>query len=207
MLRFKTRVEAGEQLAYVLAELKLKRGVVLGIPRGGVVVAKVVAEKLGWPMGVIVTKKLGYPNNPELAVGAVAEEGEPVWDERFKGRIDRQYLKEEEERVREKIKGYVKKFRNGIPLCQRLRGIKTVVLIDDGIATGMTMEAAIKYLQGLSLKVVVAVPVAAKDTEERLKPRVDKWVSLYTTDDFWAVGQFYEDFPQVADEEVIKLLQ
>lgn len=207
MLRFKTRVEAGEQLAKFLAELKLKQGAVLGVPRGGVVVAKVVAEKLGWPMEVIVTKKLGYPNNPELAVGAVAEEGEPVWDERLKGRIDRQYLKEEEERVREKIKGYVKKFRDGVPLGQRLRGIKTAVLIDDGMATGMTMEAGIKYLQGLSLKVVVAVPVCAKETAERLKPLVDQWLCLLEPDNLYAVGQFYEDFPQVADEEVIKLLK
>jgi len=153
---FVNRVDAGQKLAEIVVKKIQGKGLVLGIPRGGVVVAKIVANKLGWPLDILAAKKIGAPGNPELAVGA-------------------------------RIK----------PPLPKLKGIKQVVLIDDGVATGYTLEAAIKYLKGLSLKVIVAVPVAAKDSAERLKKLVDQWICLHEADNLVAVGQFYREFEPV----------
>lgn len=167
---FLNRIDAGEKLAVQVAKAVKGKGMVLGIPRGGVVVAKIVADKLGWPLDVLPAKKIGAPGNPELAIGARVQPLPPQ-------------------------------------LVAKLRQVKQVILVDDGIATGCTIEAGIKYLQGLSLQVIAAVPVAAKDSAERLKTLVNGWICLHEADDLYAVGQFYKEFGQVSDEEVVKLLQ
>jgi len=153
---FVDRVDAGQKLAEIVVKKIHGKGLVLGIPRGGVVVAEIVADKLGWPLQVIRAKKIAAPFNLELAVGAKVG-----------------------------------------PSLPKLAGVKQAVLVDDGVATGYTMEAAIKYLQGSSLKVIVAVPVAAKDSADRLKKLVDQWICLYEPEDLMAVGQFYREFEQV----------
>ncbi len=162
---FEDRNDAGRQLADLVVKNVSGKGLVLGIPRGGVVIAKEVADKLGWPLDLIRAKKITSPENPELAVGAA-------------------------------IRPPLPKFKN----------IKQAVLVDDGVATGQTLEAAVKYLKGLEIKVIAAVPVAAKDSARRLKPMVDGWVCLFTPDNLEAIGQYYHEFGQVSDEEVLKLL-
>ena len=162
---FADRRDAGRQLADLVAQKIQGTGLVLGIPRGGVVPAKIVADKLGWPLNVLAAKKIGAPGNPELAVGA-------------------------------KVK----------PTSLRVSGL-SVILVDDGIATGQTMAAAINWLRGHGAKqVIVAVPVCAQDTAGRLKPLVDRWICLHEAADMMAIGQFYEEFGQVSDEEVLQLL-
>lgn len=158
---FADRQDAGEKLAESVIKKVQGKGLVLGIPRGGVVVAKIVADKLGWPLDIIRAKKVSAPGNPELAVGAEVK-----------------------------------------PPFPQLKGVKQVVLVDDGVATGYTLEAAIKHLQGSSLKVIVAVPVAAKDSAGRLKQLADGWICLFEPDDLMAVGQYYREFGQVTDYEV-----
>lgn len=207
-MMFKDRVEAGERLADKVEAVVKGKGVVLGIPRGGVVTAKVVAERLGWPLEVIVTKKIGYPGHEELAMGAMAEDGEPVWDERLRSQAGLSE-KEEKELVegirKEKVERYVKEFRQGRSL--EVKG-KTVIMVDDGIATGRTVEAGIKWLRAKGAgKIVVAVPTCARDSAKKLKKLVDEWICLDTPWNFMAVGQFYREFPQVSDEEVIQILR
>jgi predicted phosphoribosyltransferase len=203
---FESRLEAGEKLAKAVLQLKGSKGIVLGIPRGGVVVAKVVAEQLSWPLEVIVTKKIGFPGHDELAIGAVAEDGEPVWDEEMMRRFGflKEDLKEQLKRAKKKVGQYVDEFRQGKRLQVK---DKMVMVVDDGIATGRTVEAGIKWLreEGVS-RLLVAVPVCARDTAKKLKKQVDEFVCLHQPWSFMAVGQFYREFPQVSDEEVKKLL-
>jgi len=204
---FKDRIEAGEKLADKLEEVVKGKGVVLGIPRGGVVTAKVVAKRLGWSLNVIVTKKIGYPGHEELAMGAIAEDGEPVWDERLRQQAG--MSKKEEEKLvnqirEEKVKKHVEKFRKGKDLV--VKG-KTVIIVDDGIATGRTVEAGIRWLRDKGVgKIVVGMPVCARDSAKKLRKLVDEWVCLDTPRNFMAVGQFYEEFSQVSDEEVVQAL-
>lgn len=210
---FKNREEAGFKLARKLSSYAEGGNVlVLGIPRGGVVTAKAVAEKIQAPLDVIVTRKIGAPNQPELAIGAVGPNGTVILDDKLIKEIGvkREYLNREIRAQRLEVSRRMKKFRAGkSPL--RLR-LFTVVLVDDGVATGATVEAAIKYLTlrraqgGGPKEIILAVPVAPEDTARRLGSLVDKTVVLETPFDFRAVGQFYQDFPQVTDEEVVELL-
>lgn len=220
---FKNREEAGFKLARKLSKLGGLRPVgptarradvlVLGIPRGGVVTAKAVAEKIQAPLDVIVTRKIGAPNQPELAIGAVGPNGTVILDDKLIKEIGvkREYLNREIRAQRLEVSRRMKRFRAGkSPL--RLR-LFTVVLVDDGVATGATVEAALRYLTlrrvqgGGPKKIILAVPVAPEDTARRLGNLADKTVVLETPFDFRAVGQFYQDFPQVTDEEVGKLLR
>lgn len=202
-MKFMDRLEAGEKLA---EKLPGKFDLVLAIPRGGVVVGQVVADRLGLPLRVVVTKKVGAPGQEELAIGAMGPDGRVVWDEDLMERLD---LKEEDLKQqiydsRFKIKDYMKKFKN-----QSLEvGGKKVLIVDDGVATGNTMKAAMAWLrrQGVA-KIVVAVPVCAQEAYEELTELADEVVCLLVPDNFGAVGQFYEYFPQVTDEEVIDILQ
>jgi len=211
---FKNRKEAGGKLAdrlignQLIGDVDKKDLLVLSIPRGGVVVGKEVARVLKCDHDVVVSKKLGAPMQKELAIGAVAEDGEPWVNEQLVASVgvDRDYLKVEEKKVRGKIRGYIDKFREGRELDV---GEKVVIVVDDGFATGATAKAAIKWLRNKKAgKVVVAVPVCAKDTARELERQVDKWVCLDIppAGGFAAVGQFYSQFDQVSDEEVVKLL-
>lgn len=207
MARFKDRQEGGRLLARRLAELGIVSDLVVAIPRGGVVTGEIVAKSLGWPLEVIVTKKLGAPGEAELAIGAIAEEGKAVLDTGLTDRlgVKGRYLEIEKKRVREKIRVYVEKFRQGRRL---VVANKTVVVVDDGVATGATMEAAVRWLreQGAA-QVIVATPVCSVEADERLSQIADQIVCLEVSEMFGAVGQFYEDFPQVTDEEVMSILK
>jgi putative phosphoribosyl transferase len=204
---FKNRHNAGRQLAARLKTLSIQDGIVIGLPRGGVVVAAVVAQELHLPLDVIIPRKLGAPFNPELAIGAIA--GDIVWlnQELIDAyKINSSYIALEVDQEKKEAKRRLALYRKNRP-APVFKG-KTVIIIDDGIATGATMKASIQYLQQEKPKrLIVAIPVAPPDTLEKLKvPRVEI-ISLTTPLSFTAVGEFYEDFPQTEDPEVIALLE
>lgn len=206
-MKFTSRSEAGEKLAEKLEEYKSPHTLILGIPRGGVVVAASLAKKLGVLFDVLSVKKLSAPHNPELAIGALAPDNVSYIEWRFAGNVgaDEAYMKGEIEQKGQELKKQEKLFRKGRkPLNIKH---KTVVLIDDGVATGSTMEAAIKWAKKKKAhKIAAAIPVAAPDTVKRIKPEVDELVVLEEPTDFRAVGQFYENFQQVENETVVSLL-
>lgn len=205
---FQDRSEAGRLLAERLADLSGRKDLqVLAIPRGGVVVGHVVARALGAPLDVIITRKIGAPHNPELAIGAVSSDGTLVLDEASISMIgvSPEYIREESTRQQEEIRRRLGVYRGTRPAAD-LAG-KCVILTDDGIATGATMEATIQALRKAPIgSLILAVPVAPRDTLERLRPKVDRLVCLHAADLFWAVGGFYIDFQQTSDEEVVNLL-
>ncbi|OGM55975.1 hypothetical protein A3F62_05370 [Candidatus Woesebacteria bacterium RIFCSPHIGHO2_12_FULL_44_11] len=202
---FETREQAGELLAEKLLACGHPGVVVLGIPRGGVPVAKIIANRLEAPLGLVVTKKISAPGHEELAIGAVGPKGEAVLDDELIERlgITGKELQKQIQKSKVKIRKYKSKFKSEVDLKK-----KAVILVDDGVATGATVEVAIKHLRGKKVgQIVLALPVGPKDTIKRLNRLVDKIVVLETPPDFLAVGQFYRDFPQITDEEVIELLQ
>ncbi len=195
---FKDRQSAGKLLAKHLKQyVGVDNMVILGIPRGGIVVAAEIAKELKLPLDIIVTRKIGHPNQPELAVGAVDLDGEVIGNVGEVGGIVEKELGEL--RRRESL------YRQGrTPL--KLKG-KTVILVDDGIATGATTLAAVNYLKRHEAKkIILAVPVASYEAAEKLGKQVDEAIILETPEYFQAVGQFYEYFLPVSDEEVIKYL-
>ncbi|MEW6458782.1 MAG: phosphoribosyltransferase family protein [Bacillota bacterium] len=205
---FRDRVDAGRRLAARLAEEDLSGGLVLGIPRGGVVVAAAVAAELALPLDIIVPRKIGAPRNPELAVGAVTQDGTVIYNDRL---LQRLMLRADdlEGQVQQEIKEIERRMTlyRGSRVPPELAG-RTVILIDDGIATGYTVLAALRSLRRAGpQRIILAVPVAPPETLERLKPEVDRIVCLEAPEDFYAVGQFYLHFDQNSDQEVIDLLQ
>lgn len=201
---FKNRSAAGKILA---SRLKgVKADVVLGIPRGGVVVAKEVADNLNLPLDVVVTRKIGAPNQPELALGAVDPDGEVVWDQAL---LDE--LRVQSGELRTEIQNQWREVKRREDVYRReknpldMQG-KTVILIDDGMATGATTLSAIKYLKRHGAGVILAVPLASKDALEKVRRDCYQVVVLDTPQPFQAVGQFYQEFQPVSDEEVVKLL-
>lgn len=196
---FRDRIEAGLLLADKLARYKNDPGVVLAVPRGGVPVAYVVARELGFPIEVILTKKIGHPMNKEYAIGAASLTDyfilphENVTDE---------YIEQELERVRTRLKEMYTRFM-GDEEPQKLEG-KTVIVIDDGIATGNTIMGTVNVLRKSNPgKIVIGVPVASKTAIQKLSKEVDDVVAVVVPDEFDGVGSFYEDFEEVSDEEVI----
>jgi len=208
-MRFRDRQEAGQLLAQALTFLEEKKDViVLGIPRGGVVVAAEVARAIGVPLDVYITCKIGAPYNPELAIGAIASSGDVVLDEGLIGSlgVSPDYVEDATERQRREIERRLKKYRGNRP-AQKLEG-KAVLLVDDGIATGATTLAAIRALKKQKpAERILAVPVGPPDAVARLREEVDRLVCLDTPQLFWAVGAFYEAFDQTSDEEVVRLLR
>ncbi len=203
---FTDRREAGARLAAALEPLRGRDVVVLGIPRGGVEVAAVVADALPAPLDVVIPRKLGAPGNPELGVGAVAE-GVEVLDERLVRvlGVDQHYLDEEIAAQQEEIARRSAAYRQGRGPVD-LRG-KVAVVVDDGVATGGTAVAALRWARAKGAgRVVLAVPVAPPDAVERLGKEADEVVVLATPEPFYAVGQWYQDFPQISDQEVVELL-
>lgn len=206
---FPNRTEAGRELAKRLSAYGDRKDViVLGIPRGGVPVAFEVAGALGAPLDVFIARKLGVPGHEELAFGAVASGGVRYLDKQTVealGISDAEVARVTEQEKKE-LERRENVYRGGRPALSVER--LTAILVDDGIATGASMLAAIAALRQMKpARVVVAVPVAPPSTCERLRPEVDDLVCVYAPEFFYAIGQFYGDFSQVTDEEVIDLIQ
>jgi predicted phosphoribosyltransferase len=206
---FGDRVDAGKQLADRLRRLGLRgRVVVLGLPRGGVPVAREVAAALGAPLDVCVVRKLGAPCNPELAVGAIALGGVTVYNERLLAEfclnerdIDATRQREHAELLRRE-----RTYRGSRPPLE-LEG-KTVILVDDGIATGATMHAAVTATRKLRPKsIIVAVPTGAVDSVARLEKVADRVIALATPEPYFGVGAWYAEFPQLSDADVLRCLE
>jgi predicted phosphoribosyltransferase/pimeloyl-ACP methyl ester carboxylesterase len=205
----KDRVEAGKKLAERLTHLKDENPIVLALPRGGVPVAYEVAKALGAPLDVVLVRKIGAPGQPELGLGAVVDGANPrtVYNEEVVRlvRPSERYLQAEELRQLGEIERRRQLYRRGCePLPVKDR---TVIVIDDGIATGGTVRAVLEALRaGGVKKLVLAVPVAPADTLEELSTLADEVIVLATPDPFYAVGAHYKNFDQTSDEEVIDLL-
>lgn len=206
---FKDRHDAGKKLANLLEKYsQASNGVVLGLPRGGVVTGFEVAKSLNLPLDVISPMKIGAPSNPEYAIGAITETGEGIFNiaEVEWLEISKKYLEESVKTAKAEAEKRLKLFRNGRkPL--NLEGA-TAIVVDDGMATGLTMQAAIVSLrQANAKKIIVAVPVAPIDSLMAIKALADEVHCLETPSNFHAVGQFYESFEQVNAPEVIELLK
>lgn len=206
---FRNREDGGNQLALLLQKYKNhSSAIVLGLPRGGVVTAHALARELKLPLDILSLRKIGAPQNPELALGAVSATGEVFLNEDLIARlgVSRRDLQEKIDNEKRRAEERFQKFRKGRPPLQ-LEG-KTVILVDDGLATGATMQAAILAAKEQRAgRVVVAVPVAAPDSLEEVERNADEVACLATPYFFQAVGEFYEDFSQTEDEEVERLLQ
>jgi putative phosphoribosyl transferase len=203
---FADRAEAGESLADALARFGGEDVVVLAIPRGGVVVAEPVARRLSAPLDVVVPRKVGAPGNPELGLGAVAP-GVRVLDERLVRElgVTPDYLEHEIAAQEEEIARRLEVFRRGRSPVDV--GGRTVIVVDDGVATGGTAVAACRWARAQGAgQVVLAVPVAPGQAIPTLEQEVDELVVLATPNPFYAVGQWYRDFEQVGDEEVARVL-
>lgn len=204
---FRDRVEAGKKLAAALTEFKGTNLVVLGMPRGGVVVAEEVAKALGAPLDIVVTRKIEAPGEPEYALGAVTQEGDVIMDRQAAESLgaSQEYLNDQIKEKREEVKERMKKFRGEAPYPD-LDG-KVVIVVDDGIATGSSVGAAVMSVKKRRPKeIVVAVPVAPKDAVETLAGDGNRVVCLETPGAFMAIGEFYGVFDQVEDEEVKQVL-
>lgn len=205
---FKDRTEAGKKLAQKLLIYKGKKAIVLAIPRGGVVIAYEVAKFLNAQLDLIIPRKLGAPYNPELAIGAVAPDGSVYLDDNLvrELNVSQDYIEEIKKTEMKEIERRMKKYRD----TSRYPNLKNkiVIIVDDGIATGSTILASVKFLrkQGVK-KIVVAVPVIPANNVEKIKREIDELVYLDAPVAFSAIGMFYEEFTQTSDEEVIKLLK
>lgn len=209
-MKFKSRADAGEALAERLVKVEGHGGPVLimGIPRGGVILADVVSRRLGASLDIVIPRKLGAPGNEELAVGAVMEDGTEYINRYLVTalRIQPEYLaKEKAEQMVEIRRRSAAYRRPGMPY--RIEG-KTVVLVDDGVATGATVIAAARWVRKQKPDtLVIAVPVAPAQTVEALRHEADAVIVLETPRDFGAVGEFYEEFKPVTDDQVMGIMR
>jgi len=203
---FKDRKHAGQELAKKLIEYNNKPDtVVVALPRGGVVLGYEVAKELNLPLDIVVPRKIGAPENEEFAIGAISEEGDFVKNIEA-GEFDKKYIDDEIVKEKEEAKRRLETYRPGMR--KRDFNSKAILLVDDGIATGLTMLAAIKTLKNMKArKIIVAVPVSADDSFEKTKKEVDEIITLDKPVFFGAVGQFYETFDQTEDDEVVDLMQ
>jgi putative phosphoribosyl transferase len=207
-LLFYDRTDAGRRLAKLLKRKIQGLCIVLAIPRGGVVVGYEVAKELGCPLDVVISRKVGAPAQPELAVGAVAEDGAVFVDEeiaRLVG-VSRDYVERRAREELREVRRRAEEYRGGREMPD-LSG-KTVILVDDGLATGLTMMAAVHMARNKGAeKVVVAVPVSPPETVAKLRRHADEVICLETPTNFYAIGQFYDRFDQLTDEETNSILR
>ena len=202
---FQNRQDAAQRLAQRLEKYRGKDGIVLAIPRGGVPVGYVIARQLGFPLEVVLSKKIGHPNNSEYAIGSVSLDGVAV-DERAASGISAAYIEQQASHIQARLRESYQLFMDGRQPTS-LNG-KTVIVVDDGIATGNTMASTVQAIRkSQPARLIVAVPVAPPHAQRMLSPQVDEFVCLLLPHEFAAVGQFYVDFDQVSDEEVIRLLR
>lgn len=204
---FQDRFEAGKKLAEALSEYKGKKNVlILAIPRGALQIGEVLHKELGAPLDVILTKKIPHPMSDEYAIGAVGLGGEYFVDPEAAEGISAEYIETQRARLAKLLEERYRKY-HGEWKFPSLKG-KIVLLVDDGIATGSTMLAAIHVVRKMGAKkIVVAVPVSPPEPLFRIKGEADEVVCLLTTADFFAIGQFYSEFPQLEDEEAIEILR
>lgn len=206
---FKNREDAGRQLAELLTEFANRKDmIVLGIPRGGVIVAAAIAQALHLPLDIFLSHKLGVPGHEELAFGAIAAGDARYLDQQVirAAHISAADIELATAQVQRMLDRRAVLYRGDRPLLA-VAG-RTVLLVDDGIATGASAYAAIHALRQMQpAALLVAAPVAPAATSAWLRRHVDRLVCLYTPQSFFAVGQFFESFPQLEDEEVIRLLR
>ena len=204
---FEDRREGGRELADKLKAYAGRADVLLyALPRGGVVVGAEIADALKLPLDVIVTRKIGSPTNEEYAIGALSETGESMWNEAEREAADQKRLKKIVEQEQKEAQRRIKVYRQGRTLPD-FAG-KTVVLIDDGIATGLTIRAAVAAAKHQhAAKIVIAVPHGAVETIAQTRREGDEVIALAEPEFYGSVGQFYRDFPQTSDDEVLKILK
>ena len=199
----RNRKDAAERLTERLLQYKGEDGIVLAIPRGGVPIGAYIAKELGFPVEVILSKKIGHPGNPEYAIGAVSMDSVETNENLA---VSPEYIEKETKKIQEELKRRYQLFM-GSHKPTALQN-KLVILVDDGIATGHTLMSTILMIKKQNpKKLVVAVPVAPPSAIEEFEPKVDELICLMAPPGFYAVGQFYEDFQQVSDEEVISALK
>ncbi len=203
---FHDRNEASVLLAEQLAHYKGKHPLILAIPRGAVPMAKIIADKLGGEFDVVLVRKLRAPDYPELAIGSIDESGWTyIADHAASTGADSEYIKEEKQRQMATIKQQRAQYTPVRPPIDPAGRI--VIVIDDGLATGATMISALHGLRSRKpARLVCAIPVSPPETLRKIQPLADEVVCLDTPNNFRAVGQFYADFPQVEDDEVINIL-
>lgn len=205
---FKDRVEAGKKLAGFFDHINGRNAVVYALPRGGVVVGAEIAKALKAPLDLIITRKIGHPYQPEYAIGAIAENGHAVFNKDEILSVDEQYIKEETKKQTQEAKRRREVYLGGRKPTS-CKG-KTAILVDDGIATGLTIKAALKELKMHygPAKVVIAVPVAPRDTVEELEKMGAEVLSIITAKEFLgAIGAYYQDFSPVEDQDVTRIMK
>lgn len=199
---FNDRTDAGERLADLLEREDVEADLVLAVPRGGLPVGRAVADALSAPLDVVVSKKMGAPGNPELAIGAVGADGSAWLNDDFLGHVGAsdEYVERERERQTAAAAEKAVTYRGERPLPD-VDG-KRVVVVDDGIATGATILACLRQLRNAGAsRIVLAAPVGSPSSVERLRREADEVICVETPPHFAAVGQFFRDFEQVSDDE------
>ncbi|MBU1202801.1 phosphoribosyltransferase [Patescibacteria group bacterium] len=205
---FRDRQDAGQKLAEKLAKFKNKKDtIIIGLPRGGIIVAGQVAKTLNLPLDIVIPRKISAPQNPEFAIGAISEDGYSVFDQDIiiQEGINKKYLEEEITKEKKEAQRRLKLYRgHRTPLDLKY---KTAIIIDDGIATGSTMQAAILSVKNKKAKhIILAVPVLPKESLEKFQTLSEELFYVHLPHLFMAIGNFYADFRQITDQEVIEQL-
>jgi len=203
---FKNREEAAKELAIELEIFKKEDPLILAIPRGGVEIGYYLSEELNCEWSVIITRKLGYPQEPEAAFGAIAEDKSLYFNPRAKARLSKELIEKIIKKEEKEIQRRISTYRKGAPIPE-MKG-RTVILVDDGVATGATLFASIKMCEKANAgKIVIATPVADAEVTEELILQVDEVVVLETPQNFYAVSQAYHHFNNLSDEDVLRFLR
>jgi len=205
---FVDRKDAGEKLSMELEKFKDENPIVLAIPRGGIVTAYETIKKFGLQWDLIIPRKIGSPHNKEIAIGAISLDETYLFNEKYIEmlNISQEYIKKEVFEQTEEIKRRLNKYKGNenFPYVKN----KTVIIIDDGIATGFTIQAAINSIKKHDAKkIILAVPVAPQDTISLLEKIVDEVICLFIPDEFYAVGSYYKSFEQTTDEEIFNIVR
>jgi predicted phosphoribosyltransferase len=206
-VKFRNRVDAGNLLADRLAKSAHEPAIVIGIPRGGVILADIVAKKLGADFDIVIPRKLGAPENEELAIGAVMEDGTSYINRYIVNalRIPQGYIEKEMAHQATEIRRRSAVYRKSTDY--RIAG-KNAILVDDGIATGATVIASSRWARKQNpCRLIVAVPVAPPQSVDILEQEADSVIALHTPQDFSSVGQFYEEFEPVSDDQVMQIMR
>ena len=201
------RADAGKKLAVSLSSYKnSKDAIIIALPRGGIITGQEVAKELNLPFDIIIPRKIGAPHNPELAIGAIIEDEVLLNDDLIQSMdIDKEYIEQTIEKEKRDINRKKRIWRKERPPIQ-WRG-KTILIIDDGVATGSTMKASVRYLKKQPIKkLVVAIPVGPAETIDELKEMADEVICLQAPEMFLAVGQFYEKFTQTDDKAIVEIM-